>query len=181
MPRNYPATKSICIVWNGINFRRYPNAKQWSHRVYYTPHAGHRKAGVKALHQEIWMSVNGPIPAGKEIHHTDGNPDNNSIENLECLTKQEHDERHSDSRSAKSVISEKARAAASEWHKSEAGREWHREHAKKIAKGIQLVDVECDFCGVTYQTKAPHRAKFCSTRCRQRRYAADKLACAKVN
>ena len=47
-------------------------------------------------HKYIWESVNGPIPSGYEIHHKDENKLNNSLDNLECLTKSDHACRHSD-------------------------------------------------------------------------------------
>ena len=51
-------------------------------RRYYRPHAGHVRNGVSSLHREIWRDHFGPIPDGHHIHHIDGNPDNNDIENL---------------------------------------------------------------------------------------------------
>src|ERR1700722_9087610 len=86
--------KSECIVFNGIKFRRYPEAKQASHRNYYSPASNYRRKGVGALHQEIWKAANGPIPLFCEIHHRDGNPLNNQLDNLECLTKSEHESAH---------------------------------------------------------------------------------------
>jgi hypothetical protein len=48
----------------------------------------HKLAGVN--YRKIWEQVNGPIPVGYHIHHKDGNPYNNSIDNLECLSAEEH-------------------------------------------------------------------------------------------
>jgi len=50
-------------------------------------------------HRKIWISHNGPIPKDKngisyDIHHIDGNKANNSIENLKCVTIQEHYDIH---------------------------------------------------------------------------------------
>src|SRR4051794_36225813 len=99
MPRKYVATKSESVVFNGITFRRYPGAKQWSPRMYFTPHASHRRAGVGALHQELWKAAHGPIPTGMHVHHRDGDPLNNVLDNLECITEAEHNERHRQARS----------------------------------------------------------------------------------
>lgn len=49
----------------------------------------------KKLHRKVWESVNGQIPKDKngrsfEIHHIDGDYSNNSIENLSCLSIDEH-------------------------------------------------------------------------------------------
>lgn len=177
--RIYTATKSESIEFNGITFRRYPNAKQWSHRVYFTPHAGHRRKGVGALHQEIWKSVNGPIPEGMQIHHIDGNPLNNAIENLACVQKDEHDREHHESRSARMRTPEgiaqirSISGLASAWHGSAAGIEWHREAGRKSWQTKKISTVSCVHCGDSFETPFPTRAKFCSTRCRQRSYADD--------
>ena len=51
-------------------------------------------------HRLIWESVNGPIPKdlqgrSYEIHHIDGNHNNNDISNLQLVTIQEHYDIHS--------------------------------------------------------------------------------------
>jgi len=43
----------------------------------------------KMSHRYIWESHNGPIPEGYHIHHRDGNPLNNRLENLQ-LAKKSH-------------------------------------------------------------------------------------------
>ena len=51
------------------------------------------------LHQYIWMVANGcEIPEGYDIHHIDGNRLNNSIYNLELLTKSKHHNLHIEKR-----------------------------------------------------------------------------------
>ena len=174
------ATKSEAVEFNGITFRRYPDAKQWSHRMYYTPHAGWRLLGIGALHQELWKSINGPIPDGYEIHHSDDDSLNNVIGNLECITVAEHKRRHAAAASQRNKTPEgrkrfeATQRAAAKWHGSPAGLAWHREHAREQGFGIrEPADVVCAHCGINYKTSAPARAKFCSTKCRQRSYAAD--------
>lgn len=51
------------------------------------------------IHRKIWEESNGPIPLDSdgrsyEIHHVDGNPENNDISNLICVTIQEHYDIH---------------------------------------------------------------------------------------
>jgi HNH endonuclease len=51
------------------------------------------------IHRKIYEQYNGPIPhedngRSYEIHHLDGNPDNNSPDNLVALTLREHYEIH---------------------------------------------------------------------------------------
>lgn len=46
------------------------------------------------IHRVIWECVNGEIPNGYDIHHIDGNKENNSIYNLELINHQEHAKEH---------------------------------------------------------------------------------------
>ena len=81
------------IEYNGKKYHRYPNAKKSNHRHYYTNHSDSKKPPV-SLHRQIWMDHYGEIPKGHHIHHKDGNFDNNSIENLECISASEHRKKH---------------------------------------------------------------------------------------
>lgn len=38
----------------------------------------------------VWEAFNGEIPEGYDIDHLDGNPKNNSLNNLEMVTHQEN-------------------------------------------------------------------------------------------
>ena len=51
--------------------------------------------GVSAqIHRDVWSYFYGEIPNGYHIHHIDGDPANNAITNLQCLTSAEHARRH---------------------------------------------------------------------------------------
>lgn len=93
------------IVYNGKNYHRYPESRHAHLRNYFYRHDKNNESPV-SLHRQIWEDNNGPIPDGMEIHHKDHGFSNNSIENLECLTNEEHKSRH--------PMSEKGRAANSE-------------------------------------------------------------------
>lgn len=45
-------------------------------------------------HRWVWINYYGKIPNNMDIHHKDGNKDNNEIENLELLTRSEHQKKH---------------------------------------------------------------------------------------
>lgn len=50
-------------------------------------------------YRKIWIKLKGPIPVDEqgrsfEIHHIDGNRKNNSIENLQCLSAEDHFKLH---------------------------------------------------------------------------------------
>lgn len=124
-------------VFNGIEFRRYPNSSNESHRRYFKPGGQWVQRGVGALHQEVWKHHRGPIPDGWHVHHKNGDFLDNRIENLECLPPAEHYDQHQADRSAlgrspaQQAHLDRIRSKAAEWHRSEAGRAWHREHARQ--------------------------------------------------
>lgn len=50
------------------------------------------------IHRGCWEAHNGPIPEKYIVHHIDGNRLNNDIENLKCMTKNEHTKLHNNQR-----------------------------------------------------------------------------------
>ena len=83
------------IKHNGFTFRRYPNAKQNSDRVYFSGWVKIKNERKKErYHRYLWFEQNGEIPDGHHIHHIDGNPLNNSIENLQLLLGKNHLSEH---------------------------------------------------------------------------------------
>lgn len=173
------------IVYKEIEFRRYPDANNWADRMYYVPNHQHRKRGIGRLHQEVWKDANGPIPDGCEIHHRDGNALNNALENLECLTKVGHNAYHASQyteaeRERRRVWFNRIREAASNWHRSEAGKAWHS-HLSKLSweKRVSSTHV-CEYCDKEYQSRAAHDTlRYCSSRCRsaaRRRSGTDNVS-----
>lgn len=134
--------------------------------------------GGKRLHRDAWEAAFGKIPKGCHIHHRDANPLNNSIENLECIEPHHHnDETHKarKARGEKYTFSNLARERAAAWHKSEEGREWHRQHAKKSQgwKKWKREPRPCLYCGVEFDCLIRangHQQKFCTTNCRAAHY-----------
>lgn len=131
------------------------------------------------LHQAVWEYHNGPIPDGYQIHHIDFNKENNDISNLACLSVKEHAAIHKDALTdgqrqwKRDNLRENALPKATEWHKSEEGREWHRQHAKKMAEDgtsafTKIVTLTCDNCGKQYEGKNTnhHGHHFCSNNCK---------------
>ena len=49
---------------------------------------------AKTDYRKIWENANGEIPKGHHIHHIDGDPYNNVLENLICLSEEEHAKIH---------------------------------------------------------------------------------------
>lgn len=159
------------IVYRGIKFRRYPDAKWHSDRVYFVPGGQHRKNGVGRLHEEIWKDRHGPIPPDHQIHHIDGNALNNDISNLQCLHRDEHRALHAAEQKPmhprRLAWLEANRPKATQWHRSAEGRAWHREMAREVWKHRTPDERTCEQCGGTYLSRATQgHDRFCSNKCK---------------
>lgn len=136
----------------GIKFRRYPESDNPAHRRYFRPGMGDTTKGVDALHREVHKREIGPIPDGWHVHHRDSDINNNEPANLVALPPGEHlaitlagwKERGGSWRDRDAQVAHLAsiRGAAAEWHSSDEGRAWHREHAKTSLRraGVQSGD-----------------------------------------
>lgn len=167
------------IIYKGREYHRYPNSKFESVRKYF-------KANVNGkpvyLHRQVWEDQYGKIPDGYQIHHKDGDTANNDISNLELLENSEHQRLHGGTLS--DAERDKLRKRVDEirhltvkWHRSEEGRAWHREHAKKTIGVRKEYTGICQECGATYISTTSHQ-KFCSNKCKaraRRKSAADKV------
>lgn len=47
-----------------------------------------------SLHRLIWEAFNGEIPTGFDVHHIDEDPNNNRLDNLKVLSRDEHNKLH---------------------------------------------------------------------------------------
>lgn len=173
--------KSETVSYGGVRWRRYPDSKGVDTRMYFRAFRTGTKKGLESsLHRQIWRDANGPIPKGCHIHHIDGNPLNNHISNLQCVTVKAHRAHHSAEATAEQLKAmrenlERIRPLASQWHKSEAGKEWGK--AISVAYWAQRKPVihVCDHCGESFESLAQtSRIRFCSNRCRLRQYRVDK-------
>jgi hypothetical protein len=52
------------------------------------------RGGVELLHRLVWIAAHGPIPKGYVIHHRNENARDNRLENLELLSRAEHNRLH---------------------------------------------------------------------------------------
>lgn len=163
MPRKVAVVETL--DWDGTTWRRYPEAKQRNHRVYFQAYRGNV---LTNLHRAVWEKANGPIPSGHEIHHADGDPLNNDLGNLECLTVGEHRRREAEmgsfSTSRVHANLDRIRHLASAWHRTEEGRQWHRENCKQAMANRPLVEKVCIQCKTAFRSKQSF-AVCCSRRC----------------
>jgi hypothetical protein len=163
------------VVFNGIKFRRYPNSNSWADRNYYRPASNHICRGIGHLHREVWKATHGEIPDGYEIHHVDGNTLNNSIDNLECLTKAEHLALHAGllPEWKRKWLTENlrlnVRPKASNWHQSDEGREWHSHLGYWSWVGREPITLVCELCTTPFETlDRKTDTRFCSNKCKAR-------------
>ncbi len=138
-------------------------------------------------HRFVWEYHNGPIPEGMHIHHKDGDKSNNDISNLEMLTTFDHLSMHMQERVADPEYKARMdqnlhniRHLTKEWHGSEEGLEWHRQHALNVFRNMKPRQYTCDQCGTEFE-RTPHGTnRFCSNGCKtkwRREAGFDNIEC----
>lgn len=149
----YKTKKGEVIVWNGIKWYR-NDGRKYFRRMYY-----HK---AEYLHIEIYKIYNGEIPKGYQVHHKDGDANNNDPSNLVALSPEQHKIEHRKMGSYKNNRpSEAAYEAAKAWHRSEEGRKWHKEHATKYFD----ITNTCPICGKEFKCgNAGYRYRICCGR-----------------
>lgn len=150
------------VVYNGHVYLRSAG------RRYFRPALPERiSCRLDALHRQKWKDRYGAIPAGHDIHHRDGNPSNNRLSNLECLTKREHAAKHAEEhREARRQHAARIRPLTIVWHRSAIGKRWYREHGQRTWQDKQATTILCATCQQPFSTKWPERVMCCSRLCR---------------
>jgi hypothetical protein len=139
--------------------------------------SGRKEAPERLLHRRIWTDHSGPIPDGYDVHHRDGDWQNNGLENLELVTRQEHQAAHMRAHwqdpeyqeRTKGILA-RAQADAQAWHSSEEGRAWHSDHGKQTWENRAPVTMVCTVCGHEFSTYFPTKARVCSKACASNMY-----------
>lgn len=151
-----------CLICDGIKFYKDSQGYWLSENI-------NRKV-PKRLHVYMWEKHNGKVPKGYHIHHKDFNKDNNNISNLEIMDSFCHISLHAnmqDKEKLRQNMIENVIPAAAEWHGSEEGIEWHKEHYKKYKHLLHKREyITCLECGKRVKKVANRRNKFCSNNCK---------------
>lgn len=132
--------------------------------------------GIKIrLHRYVYICEKGAIPEGYHIHHIDFDKDNNDISNLVALSPYEHLKLHGDQKTLDNYeeliwnLDTNARPKASEWHGSEEGLAWHREHYEKYKDCLYNTKTfVCECCGKEFEAIDNGHNRFCSNNCKSK-------------
>lgn len=149
------------IIFNGIRFYRDDQFGYYRHCF--------SKGNPIFLHRYVWEFYNGKIKEGFEIHHKDFDKSNNDISNLEMLCSLDHHKIHGDNptqrqKEYRAKNRDRFIEKAKVWHKSEAGRKWHSEHARTMPRTV--VEKVCQQCSTKY--KGHPDSLFCSNACKSK-------------
>lgn len=129
----------------------------------------------KRLHVYVWEYYNGVVPDGYHVHHKDKNKRNNSIENLELMTAQEHAKLHGRmiGEAQKALMRENlinnAMPKAAAWHGTEEGIEWHKKHYEQNKDALhRKKDYVCEVCGKVFVADDKVSVRYCSNNCKSK-------------
>lgn len=140
----YKQINEALVEYKGVVYRRYPQSKNRTHRVYYQHHGEWKKPPV-FLHRKIYEDNFGPIPEGYHVHHKDNNPNNNSPDNLEALPMREH-----------MSLTSRNMWDDEEWAKERRTyyqSEKHREKASVAQMNRKTTTYKCTLCGKEFTTR----------------------------
>jgi hypothetical protein len=139
-------------------------------------------ANMMPIHAHRWVWINhfGSIPNGMDIHHKDGDKDNNEIDNLQMLSRSDHLKEHWKcpiERAKRRIFLDKIRPQVHEWLRSTEGREKQKKDAIEGWKNRKKTTISCLFCSkqkITTQSWT----KFCGENCEKkyrRRLGVDNI------
>ncbi len=146
---------------------------QWfQHRKFGKTSSGHFYSGTlnKFIHVAIWEYYRGEIPKGYVIHHKDFNPANNNLNNLQMMTRSEHNKLHSDMREKKLFV---CKYCGKEFYKYDCRPDTENNFCSSICdarwRRLQKLYTEeriCKICGKKFSTRKSSKSQVCSPHCR---------------
>jgi hypothetical protein len=156
-PAKYPIQE-----FNGRRFYRRPGPSGY--------YRSDPKFGGKYMHRVVWEFHNGPIPFGHHIHHLDGDPANNAIENLVAMDAETHAIHHWQNDGPKpqccAGFLATVRLKAAEAKRRPEYRRRASEAAKRDAASREPEQHNCVWCDKPYWVKRGYRKKgYCSMSC----------------
>lgn len=141
---------------------------------YYLTTRNNKRAG-RRLHRVVWEYHNHKIPKGYDIHHIDGDKGNNDISNLKLMSSKEHHDLHARNLTdeerewRRNNLIKNARPKAIEWHKTEAGKEWHKKRYEETKELLhEKQSFICEMCGKEFIAVRNGNNRFCSNSCKSK-------------
>jgi len=147
------------------------------HRVYFGKKFTRRKDGyyvrrdwlkdekryVSLLaHRWVWENINGKLSDDLDLHHKNGDPSDNSIENLVPCNRSDHLKKHwiEDNEKRRAQLDA---ARPLEWLTSDEGRKKVSEKGREVWANRPIHTITCEGCGIEKQFK--RWARFCCKAC----------------
>lgn len=174
------SNKTQVLIMSGkvVQFRKKTDNGYWVNN-------NNKTGNVLYLHREKYKQEFGLTEEqikGYEVHHIDGNKDNNEIDNLKLLTTEEHHKLHS-IRSESSHRHVCKKCGRTYWSSVSKSTEICDRCDSSLATGgssIIIITKICEYCGAEYETKGVNRnrSKFCSNKCKsayRRATGVDKI------
>lgn len=145
--------------------------QEFCDKIYTKQSDGHFVRGSgNPLHRVVWQYYFGDIPKGFVIHHIDHDKNNNNIENLRLLTKEQHSIIHRKGLTVNKRISGICANCGHPFYAYENGR--NKFCSRKCACAFHykqnLVSRTCALCGKVFFTNRYGKAKCCSNSCAQK-------------
>lgn len=171
--------KTQVLVMNGVivQFRKKTDDGYWVN----TDTKNHN-GRITYLHREklrLHLGLTEEQMKGYDVHHIDGNKDNNDISNLKLITKEEHREIHN-KRNENSKRHVCRKCGRTYWSSvSKSVNICDRCDSSLAIGGSSMVTIKkiCKYCGAEYETKGMNRnrSKFCSNKCKSAYRRASKV------
>lgn len=126
------------------------------------------------VHRDIWEYYNGEIPDGYHIHHVDEDKNNNAVENLQCLSKSEHQALHmqTSDRHEKRKRLFICQHCGREYVGYESGN--NAFCSKQCRDESSLETRTCTVCGKSFKARRWEKTKYCSPQCASQARRKDK-------
>lgn len=157
------------FVFNGIIYRRFPNARQYSDRIYFRCDKHDHKKGFGYLHRDVWKFHNGEIPPKHHIHHKDENTENNDISNLQCISASDHSRWHGkENWKNQNSIKKTCEYCKKEFETKQYTKRFCSKNCWSLSRYYSGVDNEirkCTSCGKDFETNKNQSHEYCSSKC----------------
>lgn len=149
---------------------------EFNGKTYYRTAEGYWRSTDKhrPLHRDIWEAAHGKIPDGYEIHHIDGNKDNNELSNLQCMTVAEHRRLHMKKSRAKGTLfplkyKRICAECGKEFMATRKNVRFCSSECQTIYPRSQGAEIRiCAVCGKEFATYKYGKSRFCSNECMNR-------------